>query len=269
VLDRQVVEKPLSNSTRMEDELWGGDFQHGKTSNVDLDVLFQRYLPQGLTLPCHTLPFIDRSKAEEITAKVMREGRIFFPLFIRHHWIAGVLEFSDGALTLKTYDSAPSYVVQCDLRTRLQTVFPDLKFRRGVAAVQALNSNDCGLHMISHFFSKYLGIPISPTLEGGSTDDLCAAFYSTEKPSVRQQASAHPHGGSDFVPLQGGVAAIEGAGGVSEAALVTFLNRLPDVISRSFHNAINKAGQPHFGKSGGGFSDPKTRRQGPDSASKN
>lgn len=132
---------------------------HGKTSNIELDALYQKYLPRELVLPCHTLPLLTADEARGISQRVLRE-RVFFPLFIRHHWIAGVLESREGKLTLKIYDSAPSAVVQDDLRKSLSVAFPGIQIKRGHSAVQKRGSNDCGLFMTAHFFAKHMGLPI-------------------------------------------------------------------------------------------------------------
>lgn len=51
---------------------------------------------------------------------VIKRGILFFLLFIRHHWIAGVVRYdNERGFTLTIHDSAPSYYVYRNWRNDL------------------------------------------------------------------------------------------------------------------------------------------------------
>lgn len=152
----------LSPSRRLniEKEVFGGDFLSGKTSNIELDAVFQRYLPTGSVLECTTLPCLTRRSLEGIRSSLQRRGKMFFPMFLRHHWMAGILTCRHGVETLTTYDSAPSPVVREDLRRVLDTMWPDLHREEGFCPRQKRGSDDCGLFMTATFFADYLNVTV-------------------------------------------------------------------------------------------------------------
>lgn len=142
--------------------IFGGDLSVGKTSNLELDKVFSRYLPVERLLPCSTLPYIDSELAETIRAQMRRSRVIYFPLFIRHHWIAGFLSLEpDGSEHLEFCDSAPSPIVHKDLRRSLKRVWPALFIHKGKCAKQKPGSDDCGLYMAANFFADYLKVGVA------------------------------------------------------------------------------------------------------------
>lgn len=145
---------------RVPRHLTGGDFEEGQTSNLELDDILGRYLPAKLLLPCDTLPTMSHRDAEHITARVAREGLLYFPLYIAKHWIAGLLTFADGKVQLKVIDSAPSRYVHKDLRHQLDDFWPNIKIKLGKSARQVRGSQECGLFMLMHFFAHYLKVKV-------------------------------------------------------------------------------------------------------------
>lgn len=95
-LRRSISEKsPTSHHTPRI--LEGGDFTKAKTSNTELDGIFENYLLTGMVLPYDSLPRLTRAKTKALETKLVK-GRlasgsryIIFPLFIRNHWTTGVL----------------------------------------------------------------------------------------------------------------------------------------------------------------------------------
>lgn len=146
----------------LTDSLWGGDLIEGKTSNRELDAILLRCLPQGMALPCDTMPNLDAQRVEQIKRAVRRHGIIYFPLFIRYHWIAGIVQWRqrEDKYEITIYDSAPSDPVQRDLRRQLLARWPKLEVVAGVCAKQPRGSEDCGLYMVASFFSHYLACAI-------------------------------------------------------------------------------------------------------------
>lgn len=91
---------------------FGGDLSAGKTSNLELDKVFSRYLPVERLLPCSTLLYIDSELVELIRAQMRRSHVIYFPLSLRHYWIAVFLSLEpDDREYLEFFDSAPSPIV--------------------------------------------------------------------------------------------------------------------------------------------------------------
>lgn len=141
----------------------GGSFERGRTSNVELDAVLSKHLPKGKTLPCHALPSLDGSAVEEIVKRLRVQKRLYFPLFLRHHWIAGILRLGQREnAVLEIFDSAPSPIVHRDLRRCFRRHWPQLTIRHGVWTHQEKESSDCGIFMASKFFSDHLGIPFPP-----------------------------------------------------------------------------------------------------------
>lgn len=119
--------------------------------------MFEQYLPRDRLLPCSTLPHINDELVEKIRARLRRSRLLYFPLFIRHHWIAGFLSLErDGSEHLEICDSAPSPIVHTDLRRSLKRVWPALYIHKGRCARQKHGSDDCGLYMAANFFADYL-----------------------------------------------------------------------------------------------------------------
>lgn len=142
-------------------KLEGGNLTRGKTSDVELDFIYRRYLPAGLVLRCNTLPLLDHKKVCQIKTKLLSQGLLFFPLFIKHHWIAGILRHDHQAgFTLTTHDSAPSHYVYLELEDYFAQFSPELKLLRGECTRQKRGSEDCGIHMTAIFFATYLKVPI-------------------------------------------------------------------------------------------------------------
>lgn len=134
----------------------GGSLKEGKTSNQELDEIFRRYLPKQLVVPCHTFPTLTRGKVEALTALVRQYKLLLVPIFIRHHWIAGLLTWSrKSGVILTIYDSAPSPIVHKDLYKVVRDLWPELKVRFGESPRQERGSDDCGLYMSVVFFATH------------------------------------------------------------------------------------------------------------------
>lgn len=148
----------------------GGDIAEGKTSNMELDDIYRRYLPPGVTLPCDTMPHFSAARARELGINIKSgkqpttdSGHVFFPLFIRQHWIAGVLSLQPAPsnnIVLTLHDSAPSHAVHYDVTRLFSEFWPELVIRTGSCPHQRRGSEDCGLFMTAIFFSKFLNVPI-------------------------------------------------------------------------------------------------------------
>lgn len=169
----------VTNSTRSTHKveqvlLHGGDFLKGKTTNVELDAIFQRFLPSGRTLACATLPTMTEDMVKGIRKSLLRKRRLYFPLFARHHWIAGILRVNArGKEILELHDSAPSPIVSKDVRKKLRIVWPQLKIYSVAGPRQRPGSDDCGLFMAAFFFGDYLRVGIvSPDTIGARLRQL-------------------------------------------------------------------------------------------------
>lgn len=144
------------------DFLVGGNFAAGKTSNVELDDIYQAYLPEGAVLPCDTLPNLSSQRVGNIKRLAKKCSQVFFPLFTRQHWIAGVLRYDklEDNFSLTIHDSAPSTYVHQDLEQIFHKVWPGLLLRWGWCIQQQRGSEDCGLFMTAMFFSLHTKTPI-------------------------------------------------------------------------------------------------------------
>lgn len=156
---------------------------NGMTSNVELDRILQRYLPPQRVLSCATLPSLTDEKVERIKDTLKKSRRLFFPLFIRHHWIAGVLRMNrKGKFLLEIRDSAPSRIVHKDLKKALKSRWRELFIYSSPYPRQKPGSNDCGLFMAAAFFGDYLDLTIaSPSTIGSRLRKL---FAEAEKTSM-------------------------------------------------------------------------------------
>lgn len=186
--------------------LLGGDLRERRTSNVELDKIYQTYLPKGMILLCRTLPDLAPKGIQdpasipevarlkrEIESRLARHGRLFFPIFSHHHWIAGRLTGnSNKGITLSVLDSAPSVMVHGDLYRRLRRVWPDISIEFPLCQRQERNSMDCGLFMPAHFFAAHLGIRMvkSPTLPARLRKMLFEASSSPPEKGVFTRESA-------------------------------------------------------------------------------
>jgi len=78
-------------------------------------------------VPCHTFPTLNSGKVREWIRLVSERGEVFSPIFVRHHWIAGVLKrHPNGWIRLKIYDSAPSPTVHKDVRKVTRDLSPEV-----------------------------------------------------------------------------------------------------------------------------------------------
>ncbi|KPA75011.1 TATE DNA Transposon [Leptomonas pyrrhocoris] len=94
---------------------------------------------------------------------VTSDGYLFFPLFLRHHWMAGVLSIHDSerSVVMTIHDSAPSVLVHRDLYALFGKLWPELVIRKKHCPHQKRGSEDCGLYMAGIFFSYALGVRIA------------------------------------------------------------------------------------------------------------
>ncbi|CAM36737.1 hypothetical protein LBRM_03_0010, partial [Leishmania braziliensis MHOM/BR/75/M2904] len=135
----------------------------GKTSNMELDAIYNAYLPKKRIVPSDTMVHLDWKRAQQLAAKVHRHGVVFFPIFIMKHWIAGLLEKGtrDSAeIQLSILDSAPSPIVEDKLRKHFKMVWPALRLVKRFSPRQERYSDDCGLYMSAVFFGTHLDIQI-------------------------------------------------------------------------------------------------------------
>lgn len=144
-----------SASVRRDKEYEGGSLEKGKTSNRELDTIYQRYLPKHKVVPCHTFPTLDQEKVALMTRLVHKHGEVFFPIFVRHHWIAGVLKYTQNTVKLTIFDSAPSPIVHRDIRKAVRDIWPTLEVEFGYSPRQERDSDDCGIFMSILFFSLH------------------------------------------------------------------------------------------------------------------
>jgi len=170
----QVTESAPSSQKEERAVLYGGNFLEGKTTNVELDAIFQRFLPSGRTLECATLPTLTEDIVKCIRKRLLQRRRVFFPLFARHHWIAGILRVNArGKEILELHDSAPSPIVGKDVRKKLRILWPQLKVYSVAGPRQRPGSDDCGLFMAAFFFGDYLRVGIvSPDTIGARLRQL-------------------------------------------------------------------------------------------------
>lgn len=144
----------------------------GKTSNLDsmpfTPVTYRMDPSYGVSvLWCDTFPNLTPSLAEELQQRVAARGMLFSPIFLRHHWIAGILRYDKlHGFTLTTHDSAPSACTHRDLIREMKDVWPQLTLRNGPCNRQERGSEDCGIRMTAVFFSILTNtdLPICDTL---------------------------------------------------------------------------------------------------------
>eukprot|EP00796_Vickermania_ingenoplastis_P007179 gene7179-biopygen4662 len=110
----------------------------------------------------------------DIRKRLDKRRRLYFPVFVRHHWVAGVLRKNGkGKEFLELYDSAPSEIVLKDIRRRLLGVWPSLAIHRaeevdGLSPRQIPGSEDCGLFMAAAFFGDHLDAVVASPQTIGS-----------------------------------------------------------------------------------------------------
>ena len=169
-------------------EHWGGSFAAGKTSNTELDSLFQSFLAQeGTTiLPCATLIGFTVAVASELQVLLRSTSPIYFPLFTRHHWVAGILRRATDGPVLHIFDSAPSPVVHQDFERIFTHTWPELRLvHHSEWPHQRRFSDDCGIYMAACFFSDMLGIHIPTALFRSLPASLRVLF--SKPPSTRAE----------------------------------------------------------------------------------
>ncbi|XP_010700088.1 TATE-associated hypothetical protein, partial [Leishmania panamensis] len=135
----------------------------GKTSNMELDAIYNAYLPKKRIVPSDTMVHLDWKRAQQLKAKVHRHGVVYFPIYIMKHWIAGLLEKGTrdpAEIQLSILDSAPSPIVEEKLRKHFHMVWPALRLVKRFSPRQERYSDDCGLYMSAVFFGAHLDIQI-------------------------------------------------------------------------------------------------------------
>ena len=138
----------------------GGVFSSGKTSNVELDFIFQTFLPPGSVFPCSTFPHLGVYRNEKALRKVAAQQVTYLPIFIRHHWVAGIFHWAGKQLHVTLCDSAPSKVVHRDITQMFSRVFPNAEIWMKPRYQQRRGSEDCGLHMAASFFEDALDMEV-------------------------------------------------------------------------------------------------------------
>lgn len=134
------------------------------TSNLELDVILQQYLPKGSVLPCDTFHRLTVQKVKDIKQCLKERLCVYFPLFLRHHWIAGILQWdtNDAQASIHIYDSAPSQIVQSDMTKRFKAYWPQLHIEYADCWRQRRGSDDCGIFMTMVFLAYQCGAVIRP-----------------------------------------------------------------------------------------------------------
>ena len=168
-------------------EHWGGSFAAGKTSNTELDSLFHSFAQEGTTiLPCATLIGFTVAVASELQVLLRSTSPIYFPLFTRHHWVAGILRRATDGPVLHIFDSAPSPVVHQDFERIFTHTWPELRLvHHSEWPHQRRFSDDCGIYMAACFFSDMLGIHIPTALFRSLPASLRVLF--SKPPSTRAE----------------------------------------------------------------------------------
>lgn len=167
-------------------KLLGGDVAAGKTSNVELDVLLQPIARDGpsrkrfLLLPAHVFPELDREHVSRMQRAIAAGKTVLFPIFIRSHWVAGVLYRFHGGDLLDIYDSAPSVVVRKELRKKILSFWPSLDIASRHCPFQKRGSDDCGLFMLASLYSIYFDVVVQdPRRVPKRLRPFCAAYMQT------------------------------------------------------------------------------------------
>ncbi|ORC91165.1 TATE DNA Transposon [Trypanosoma theileri] len=102
-----------------------------------------------------------RAKEIEHLFPERESDHLFFPIFIRHHWIAGIFSVTKGKKPCLTiYDSAPSPIVQRDLVQAIRSWWPQIELYEGKWVRQERYSEDCGIFVTARFFATFLQLPI-------------------------------------------------------------------------------------------------------------
>lgn len=106
-------------------------------------------------LPCDTLPNLSPQMVKNIQNRLREKRLIYFPLFTRQHWIAGILRYENSEFSLTIHDSAPSVYVHRDLEKIFQEAWPELVLVEGSCIQQHRGSEDCGIFMTAIFFATH------------------------------------------------------------------------------------------------------------------
>lgn len=100
---------------------------------------------------------------------VMAKGKlILFPVFLRSHWLAGIMYTDSGVDCLDLFDSAPSPMVERDITRKFSTLWPGLDIEYCHCQRQARGSEDCGIFTLASIFSVVLRVKVinAETLPG-------------------------------------------------------------------------------------------------------
>lgn len=86
---------------------------------------------------------------------VLKPGMLYFPLFSRQHWIAGVRRYdsTSNRYTLTIHDSAPSIYLHQDIDRVFQEAWSNPILLEGWCIRQKRWSEDCGIFMTSIFLA--------------------------------------------------------------------------------------------------------------------
>ncbi|CAD2222524.1 hypothetical protein, conserved [Angomonas deanei] len=101
---------------------------------------------------CHT--FVSLEQYWTAIQTECQRKVVFLPIYVKNHWIAGILERQ----TLEVYDSAPARHLHKVLEEKLWALWPELQIVYMPCTRQERGSNDCGLYMLTAFFSVFLRI---------------------------------------------------------------------------------------------------------------
>jgi integrase len=156
----RVTHTPAQSPTK-QNVLHGGSFLRGKTSNIDLDSVMQRYLPPGSWTCADIVRSLTPAIAAEIELRAQSRA-IYMPLFARHHWVAGI--FFKG--TIELFDSAPSPPVRKDIYRLARQFWPNATISAAHCPHQRRDSEDCGIFALATFIAHANDVRIK------LTDDL-------------------------------------------------------------------------------------------------
>ncbi|EPY15358.1 hypothetical protein AGDE_17149 [Angomonas deanei] len=133
----------------------------------------------------------------ETLKKYDKEGKeVFFPLFLKNHWMAGILWESE----LTVYDSAPCAHLHKLLCRTFERLWPSLRLTFAHSARQVRGSNDCGIFALIAFYATYLRVKVSVR------DDLpkMVRSFSVFSAAPTDERRGRRHQNESYPPTWGG-----------------------------------------------------------------
>lgn len=104
---------------------------------------------------------MDTWGAQKILAHTKNHRKLYVPLFLKAHWIAGIMEYdTSSGFTLHLYDSAPSEQSSRTLEERVRQYWRHVRICHRPCPRQLRYSEDCGIFMLTNFFADYYRLPL-------------------------------------------------------------------------------------------------------------